>query len=284
VTRQRQQEGFALIAVLWSLLLIGLLVAFTIRVGRDDTTVSQNVLHQAKARAAAMAGVSLALAGALDQHLASDWQTDGTPQQIQYHDTMLTVRIYDENGKIDINGCQQDKLRQLFAAAGETDDRAKEIAEHVVEWRTPAATGSKNATGSASDQSDRPRGGPFESVDEIRLVRGVTSDLFGAVASLLTVYSPGCQVDLSVASPAVRQALQGMSPQELDEEGSSRPTFASIPALAGRVFTIQVSALASSGAVYRVETTIRFLNDRNKPFWTLAWRKSDWSEVTTVDR
>jgi general secretion pathway protein K len=284
VTRQRQQEGFALIAVLWSLLLIGLLVAFTNRVGRDDTTVTRNLLHEAKARAAAMAGVSLALAGALDKHLASAWRTDGAPRQIQFHDTMLTVRVYDENGKIDINACQQDKLWPLFVAAGETDDRAQEIAENVVEWRTPAATGSRTASGSASDDNDRPRGGPFESVDEIRLVRGVTSDLYGAVASLLTVYSPGCQVDLSVASPAVRQALQGMTPQELDEDGSAQPTFASIPALAGRVFTMQVSALAPSGATYNIETTVRFLNDRNKPFWTLAWRKSDWFDVTTVDR
>ncbi len=84
----------------------------------------------------------------------------------------------------------------------------------MIDWRTPKNTRSLNGA-TADDYRNAgyawlPRGGPFQSVDELALVMGMTPQIFARVAPALTVYSHQRDFDLRVAPKEALLAVPGM--------------------------------------------------------------------------
>jgi general secretion pathway protein K len=117
----------------------------------------------------------------------------------------------DEGSRVSLNASPAEVLQRLFQAAGAVDEEAAaEIAAAVEDWRD-------------EDDDERPKGaegfyyrsrskgydcknGPFENVEELLLIRGVTPELYRAVEPHLTVYGWG-RVNLNTAGRVVLQAL-----------------------------------------------------------------------------
>jgi len=119
--------------------------------------------------------------------------------------------LIDEERKLNLNTASPEMLQRLFRAAGGLEEEAAtDMSDVVVDWRD-------------EDQDDRPGGAedfyymglttsydckdaPFESVEELWLLKGMTPKLFERAAPLVTVYGSGA-VNINTASEEVLQAL-----------------------------------------------------------------------------
>jgi hypothetical protein len=104
--------------------------------------------------------------------------------------------LEDEAGRINVNTAPPDVLERLFGGA----------APAVLDWRDADDERRPGGAEKSDYGSGAPRNGPFQSVEELLLVKGVTPSLYRQVQDLVTVDGNG-QVNLNTASPAALAAL-----------------------------------------------------------------------------
>jgi general secretion pathway protein K len=208
------QRGWALISVLWTMAMLGMMAAAT----QDLTVTSVRTERRALARAhlendldAAVARAVLALDdGRTDQR----WRVDGYPHTFMYDGIPMTVAIQDEDGKFDLNEADDDTLEPLFQSVGVDAKTAAVIADRIVEWRTDLTSddahtlhGGTDADYAVAGLPWRPRHADFQTVAELNLVLGMTPALFARIRSAVTVYSRNDSPDEDVAPQGVLNAL-----------------------------------------------------------------------------
>lgn len=125
------------------------------------------------------------------------------------------VAVFGENTRVSLNGASAAVLAQLITAAGVPDGfTAEEIAAAIVDWRDADNDASPNggveapyyeALADAYPCADA----PFQSVEELLLVRGVTSELWAKLRDHVTT-SPAAAINLNGATSEALQAA-GMS-------------------------------------------------------------------------
>jgi len=103
----------------------------------------------------------------------------------------------DESAKININVAPPEVLQRLC-------DARNDLISAILEWRTPAQTSAHQD--SYERYGYESRHGVFQSIEELRLVRGMTPDIFKTLKDKITVYSFG-PVNVNTASMEVLQAL-----------------------------------------------------------------------------
>ena len=96
----RRERGYALLIVLWVLVLLAAIGTHIAATGRTETNIALNVVRNARAQALADAGVMRAVFSSLDPHAAKSWPADGTTHELTLADGTVTVWIEDENGKM----------------------------------------------------------------------------------------------------------------------------------------------------------------------------------------
>jgi general secretion pathway protein K len=135
----------------------------------------------------------------------------------------LQVRygMQDEESKININKAGAVLLQRLLLATGVNEGQAQEIAFSIVDWRD-ADSEVSSPTGSAEDSWYRntavpyeAKDAPFESLDELLLVRGMTGNVFERIKKYITIYGSG-KININTAPPVVL-AASGLS-QELADK------------------------------------------------------------------
>ena len=197
-----RERGFALLIVLWSMALLGLLGTRITAAGRTDAVEAAAVA----ARATLAAEADGAVFDALMHVLAGDWAADGRLRALG----PLRVRVEDEAGRINVNIAPPGLLTALLLALGQPADRAAGLAAAITDWHTSTALaepgGAKAPAYRAAGLGYGPRDGPFESVDEIGLVLGMTPEILASLAPHVTVFTEG-DVDRSVADPLVQEAI-----------------------------------------------------------------------------
>ena len=189
----RSERGVALMMVLWIFRVLTVLVAEFSRGMRDEAVATQNMAEEVQARGVALAGMGQGIYRTLrarednTDEDATDidpdsWTPDGTWHEGQYGGGSFSVRLIDESGKISLNRADEALLRRVLTNVGVTGDEQEEIADAILDWRD--ADSMKRLHGAESDfylglpEPYAAKNGPFDSVDELLLVRGITRDLF----------------------------------------------------------------------------------------------------------
>jgi general secretion pathway protein K len=216
VTRER---GFALLLVLWTLVLLSLLVSALAAGGSGQARVAAALRRNAELDALAQGGVEVAMFHLMDRSRAR-WPADGRIHLEKRDGARLLIEIDNEAGKVNPNQAQPDLMGALLQAVGADRNTAAGLATAIVSWRRPNAgqvglfpAGGNNApdvTAAAYRSAGRPYappGQPFESLDELRLVLGMTPALFDRLRPHLSLYNSDTP-DPSTADPVVRRALE----------------------------------------------------------------------------
>ncbi len=119
--------------------------------------------------------------------------------------------ILDEERKLNINTADTDILRRLFTeVAGVKEKLAEAITESVLDWRDE--DNDKRDFGAEKFEYlllKKPydcKNGPFESLEELLLVRGMTPEILKSIRPYITVYGSG-KVNLNTAPDAVLKVL-----------------------------------------------------------------------------
>jgi general secretion pathway protein K len=292
--RSARSEGFALIAVLLVIAVLSLIAANMLSTGRIAYALAHYSETRTRAAMLTEAGINRAILALLDQRPERRWRVDGVPYTVKLSGGSVTVRIEDELGKIDLNAADRSLLTGLFASAGLDPSAADALVDKILDWRDGGTgvvkrlNGATDADYLAAEYSYHPRGGPFQRVDELLLVMGMTTELYRRVEPALTVYSGRPLFDPQVAPREALAALGEMDKAQIDammaargaqasfsSPGSSPPPGTLDPAIstAGRAFTITAEATDSDGTSVATQAVIRLTGNPLQPYWALLWRE-----------
>jgi len=284
------RRGFALLTVLWCVALLALIAGVVLSSGVASRRSSHVAVERAEADALAEAGINDAILALLAPQPGNQRRVDGAPYALNFAGAEVTVSIQDENGKIDLNHADGALLAGLFTSAGVAADEAAALSDRIQGWREAGA--GKRLNGAiaedyrAAGYEYGPRNAPFQSVDELKLVMGMSPELFRKVAPALTVYSHRGSVNRQTAPREVLLALGVTNGAGVDQIIASRGVAAGAAgggliggilapsiALTDWAFAIRAKVTMPSGNVHGRESVVRITNDPQRPYWILTWRE-----------
>lgn len=247
----RRARGFALFAVTISLFVLSLIAAAVLRTTLATARLNTAAAQQTQARYDALSGVEMAVYEALD---SLEIPPEGAVTQYQLGDTIISVRMSDEAGRIDLNEANEATLSAVFAALGASSTRAAHFAAAIADWRdaddTQTPDGAEQIAYQALGLNYGPRNGPFETLGELRQVRDMTDEIFACVFPIFTVYADSAAINTEVAAEPVLNVLRWARDNAwLGEDWSfDEPTAGEGP--------IQVVRTDGSGASLRMDVAV----------------------------
>jgi general secretion pathway protein K len=261
----RSQRGFALLIVLFALALLALLVGTIGATGRGEAQLAGNLRAAAQAEAAADGAIERAAFHVLDS-AAGHWWADGTVHRLTPADGgVATVRIDSEAGKVNPNRASAALLAALIQAVGADSLTAATIAANIVDWRTPDPQGAMSGLAPAYRQAGRdyvPPAAPFQSVDEVGLVLGMTPALLARLRPHLSLYRDR-DPDPLAADPVVAQAIASVTGEAVTPGFSTDES----------VVRITAAAETPGGARFIRQAVLR-IDPRaqgGRPFQVMTW-------------
>lgn len=210
---RRQERGFALIAVLWMLVLLAFLASSYSAGTRTGAYLTRNLEFSARAEALADAGIYRTLWELLRLDVDPRLRTDGTVYEWVFGEGRVRFSVHDEAGKVDLNAAPKELLERLFVAAGIDAPSARALAEAVSAFRDGEEEGGDSGGGLAPRPPDRfaTQAQGFRTVDSVQQVLGMSAARFARIRPLITVYTGMTEPDVVVAPAAVRAAMAGLS-------------------------------------------------------------------------
>ncbi|MGD8915130.1 MAG: type II secretion system minor pseudopilin GspK [Syntrophobacterales bacterium] len=240
------QRGAALILVLLMVSILVVLVLETMRAMQVEGAGARHFRDSLQAEGVAKSGVSLAisllakdLAETEVDHPGEPWaqvaEADALPVQLP-EDGTLEGKVVDEASKFPINylvdkdGKAQDIYQKVLTGLLTNkpfqleEEVAQGLVQAITDWldRDDETAGEFGAETIYYQQLEHPyecKNGPFTSLAELQLVRGMTEALyFGAeenpgLRDLLTVYGNG-KININTATPLILRALVSKSVSE----------------------------------------------------------------------
>lgn len=268
MNRARSHDGgFALLIVLWSVVLLALLVTGIAAAGRSDVQLAANLRGAAQAEAAADGAVHAAAFHLLDP--AAPWAADGTSRVLDQPGARVALRIEDEAGKINPNLASLELLQALLRQVGADAQAASRIAAAIVDWRfpgdAPRPNGAKAPQYQAAGLPYGPPNAPFESLSELGAVLGMTPELLARLLPSLSLLNDA-EPDPQRAGPAVLAAMRQATGAAPARPGPARPP---------RTVTITAEA-AAEGSRFTRRATIRLGGTPKEPLMqVLTWEAVD---------
>jgi len=275
----------AIVSVLWSLALLSAVTVSLLSTGNVSYQLTHNAVQVAQDDTLNEAALNRTILALLDPRPPQRLRLDGVAQDLMLYDLRIRVAVQDELGRIDLNHADAPLFIALFQSVGVDTAAAGGLADKILDWRdrTPLKrlNGAKEREYRDAGFAYGPRNGPFQSVDELRLVMGMTPELFRRAAPALTVYSGRPRFDPQVAPREALLALRAMNDANVDALMANRmqrdPTEAAgigdpITALKGRAYTIRSEIQIHDRAITR-ETVVRLTGNPEQPYWVLNWRQ-----------
>jgi len=215
VRRAAARRGMALVVVLWTVALLATVTAVASSAARSSAKVATNLRAQATARAMAESAIiaaSALIGDSLRVYPSADPRRAGFLARLEpatggalplLQDTLaegvFAVTVVDVGARLDVNNAGVDGLARLFATAA-SPAVARDMAERIDavvrgERATPdddrlRARDSLHAMLLGRETGPRIRR-PFETLDELRDVRGLDTAVLARVAAFLTVDGDG---------------------------------------------------------------------------------------------
>ncbi len=278
--------GFALIVVLWFLVLLSAIGIYMLANARSETALARNTLAAARAEALADGAVSNATASQMLLDPTKRWRRDGTPYHLDMAGGYATVRMIDETLKINPNLASDVLMSGLFQALGldrqHSDSLGATIADWVQPGDDPRPLGAKKAQYAAAGRNYGPPGQPVENLDDLQLVLGMTPQLLAAALPYLTIYTAQpSPTDPRVMSPIVLKATKiaafqanGNGQQQPADSGQQADSDGSV------VMTVEATAHSFDGGVFVRHAVIAIKPDTDnngaetpKGFQVMDWRR-----------
>lgn len=211
---RRTEHGVALILVLWACALLTIMLGGFAVLARTEGLQARYQFAQTQARYDAEAGLARAVAALHDPDPKRRWRGDGQPYTFKFEQATVTVRITDEDGKVDLNTATPRLLDRLLQVVGVDKPHAHALAQAIADWRdSDDAARPDGAEANRYRQANRaytPRNGPFASIQELQLVWGMNTALYAKLAPLVTIWSGRNLPNPAHAPAPVLAAMPGM--------------------------------------------------------------------------
>jgi len=242
---RQDHQGVILIALLWILTILSVIALSFSRETFVEVATARNSRDLVDAYYIARAGIASTIFQMYQKTYLTPQAGPANLQQQppdaidlgkvtgQFGDGEYEVDIQDESGKINLNTVKEDQLRNLVQIIGITDPDASTIVDSILDWRDPTPLARPNGAKDEYYQSLTPAysiwqdGGRMKAVEELLLVRGVTSEYYYGrrektpdgqiverygLSRYLTVYGTGQQINVNSAPLPVLLSIPNMPP------------------------------------------------------------------------
>ena len=276
--RVRSQRGIALVAVLWGLTILSIIAAAFLADTRGQSAVTRNLLENAKAQALADAGIYRAIAGILSIDPSIAWRSDGSRYQMALGEGQVVITVVDEGGKVDLNRAQDRMLSGLLQVFGVPEEQVPALIDTIRDFADrdddPRPFGAEDGDYLAAGLDWGSKDAPFESVEELQQVLGISRPLYDRLAPFLTVYSGRAQINPVVAPREVLMAMPGLGEEQVNallarRESEDGTRVRSV----GTAFTIRAEAVTDGGGRFIREAVVQRTADRRDPYLIREWRQ-----------
>jgi general secretion pathway protein K len=261
----RSEEGIALIAVLWVLTLLSIVAAALSSETRSSARIARNMADNAAARTAADAGIQRAILDLITIPDRKKFRTDGTVYSWRFANSTVRVSIHDEVSKIDLNQAPEPVLVALFVSDGVDPGTAQSLAAAIADFRDPdnfsRLRGAEEADYQAAGLAWGPKNMPFQALEELQEVFGMTTDTYERVVPDLTIYSV-----YRNGTPVGSTSAGGRASEIAHQAG-----FSYTPSQ-GLTFSIRSEAESPNGAAFIRDAIVQLISPASAHF--LAWRRS----------
>lgn len=292
MTDKHHQRGIALVLVLWATTLLTVIAASFAFSMRTETLLAQNLAASARAQALADAGVQRAFYEMFKP--GSDpqrWKGDSAPHQWQFGGGKITIALQDISGKIDLNSAPDVLLKGLLKNAGLDDTQSSALLDAILDWRDEddlrRINGAEAAEYQAAGLKYKPANAPFETVDELQRVLGMTPQLYTQLADALTVDSHQAGINAAIASRKVLLALPGADAALVDAYLAARqdallnnlpppqfaPAAAAVAGDSGSVYSVRAEAVLPDGAAFVREAVVKVNQGAVRKIVFLSWKE-----------
>lgn len=263
-----RERGFALLIVLWTLMLLSLVVTQMVAAARTETQVAFN-LRSNIIEESDLDGVLYAAAFHLLDRSNQHWNADGSLHEILTSSGAVSVRVTDESNKVNLNTASDDLLRATLLSIGADANTAGALTAAIVAWREQddsMPTFIKVQQYRAVRRDYAPPEKPFRSIDELAEVIGMSPSLLAKLKPHLTIYSTYGPSDAST-DPVVRNAIL-----LLRREGGILPF---VQDGSGELVVQVTATVATRGEVPFTRRAIMRLDPGAKdlPFALLTWSR-----------
>jgi general secretion pathway protein K len=234
-------RGMVLITVLWIVLVIAFISFSLAAAARIELTTSENSFDSDRAFFMAKSA-----AEAMFHDLQKPGSLGGSPVVKEdgewvfpFESGEARVRYEWSANLIEINDASDELLASMFESLGVDQTLRNQLVDSILDWRdiddVPSLNGAElNDYGQVIIGEQRlPRNGPFQSLDELLLVKHMTPEIFygrvevdqttgkykrvPGVRDLVTLSSGINRISVNIASTAVLAALPKITPQLIEE-------------------------------------------------------------------
>jgi general secretion pathway protein K len=254
-----QSSGLALVIVLWFIAILSLLALGFSQATRTDALVTRNLIDRITAKHLAEAAALRGIYGLLTVEMRFfDAMINGQTIEVPWEGAKLSVRLQDENGKLNINKADESMLEALLTSVEVEPGEALRLAHAIADWRDEndlrRPQGAERPEYLSVDWPWLPADRPFLSVEELRQVLDMKPEIFARVAPLVTVYSGSAEINPNFAPLEVLDSLQGTDAGELERFIENRKNVGNEENSAPILALINVESLVSGqvGPVYTV--------------------------------
>ncbi|MET0314575.1 MAG: hypothetical protein ABW275_09295 [Hansschlegelia sp.] len=207
------REGFILVSVLGAMIVLAGLVGAVSYLVRTAVTGAAATRDELTIDALTRSGVEIA---GYELFSLRRPAAAVNAQQIRMNDGVLTLFVSSEAGKIDLNGAPPELLAGAWASIGAPGMQPEAFAARVADYRDADGDKTPHGGAEAGDYAAASpnlviANAPFETVDELQNVLGVTPDAVRSLAPLLTVQNPSGKLSVMDVPAAVMRAVPGGS-------------------------------------------------------------------------
>lgn len=274
------QEGFALVIVLWLIVLLGTIAAGHVSNVHSEARLAMLYVQSAKARALAEAGIQHAILALLQQNNGIRWPVNGAVQQLDFGDHKIKVAVRDATGLVDLNHANSKLFEVLFSITGQDMQQQEKLIDALLDWRDTDGLshlhGFEDDDYRAAGFTWTARDAAFTSIEELRYLIGMTPKMFAAIAPYVTVHSGQAALNLDYAPPELINILAG---QDNDTASNKRSKLPSDNGLQGypnsRNGTYHIYAgVSGNGDVFAsVEVVVNISSSPDIPYTVLNWHE-----------
>ncbi len=291
-------NGVALILTLWVTVLLTIIASSFARMARTEVQIVSNFRDETKAYYFARGGFQQAILALMkqvkttsrpDQEFTGEWwNIDGTPNTVSFNGGEAEIEVIDEGGKIDINIAMRDDLTRVFVAYGLEGSERDAIVDSILDWRDEnnfhRLNGAEDDYYMSLDEPYEAKDAPFDTVDELLWVKGITPDIFygkredlaeyltedeegednlavTGLSEIFTVFSKSVKVNINAASLPVLISIPGINKTralqiiELRKEEGFRDVTDLMKSVAGLTSGIQKFITFSSTRIFSIKSS-----------------------------
>jgi general secretion pathway protein K len=266
----KREGGFALLLVLWSLVLLSLILSQVLSVGRTEAQLAANLRRAAIAEAVADGAVQQTIF-----HLLQSPPRRMLPamqSEVVLPDGAASVVVENVAGKVNPNTAAAPLLSAMLRRCGTSSRTAAAISQAILTWRSPPnqAGDARNAVAAApyrsADLPYAPPGAPFETSGEIGLVLGMTPALRGCLSPHISIYQQQEDPSPAAADSFVIAAMTAAARETGDAivNDADQPDEITV--------TITADARLHGGGRFQRRATVRLTaTPGGQPFRILNW-------------